>query len=390
MPKRIKRSDETQRIEDLVRHCLSRNNAESARVECKRELLISKPAQKAEFIRDVISLSNSEGEWPRLPAHLIIGLKARRLTSTASLAIDGATLGQIIDSYVAPQVSYQHYAISLKRGIRTDVLELRPVEGALYLVRQELREDARAVLVPGQSWGRRADRKVVLSGDALSARIEQIAIRRSDAAAAPLLKEIQSLKLTLAESGPQTNVKRILYEMEPLQRSREWQRLSAAADLLALYARDYGASVGTTVLDHLGSVMNVRFGMPAETVEHMLGLVECCLPFHHYRYKSERPITDEHQLLYRKASEIAWAAAYDAIKYTEDLRATHVACRVLWGIARVAFLNGCSELSSLMSQHFVQLRELSVGAPEYEQIVDYFDRDARMEEPPLPPVLSRI
>jgi hypothetical protein len=58
-------------LERQVRLWIRKNAKESSRLEFKLKLYIGTPGAKAEFIRDVIALANSEGETPREDGHTI-------------------------------------------------------------------------------------------------------------------------------------------------------------------------------------------------------------------------------------------------------------------------------------------------------------------------------
>ena len=48
---------------------IKKNKKEDSRLEFKLRIDLGTPAAKAEFIRDVIALANSEGEYPRKAGH---------------------------------------------------------------------------------------------------------------------------------------------------------------------------------------------------------------------------------------------------------------------------------------------------------------------------------
>jgi hypothetical protein len=52
-------------LESQIRLWIKRNKREDSRLEFKRRIDLSAPDAKAEFIRDVIAMANSEGENPR-------------------------------------------------------------------------------------------------------------------------------------------------------------------------------------------------------------------------------------------------------------------------------------------------------------------------------------
>lgn len=64
--------------ESQVRLWIRKNKKENSRLEFKLRVDVTTAATKAEFIRDVLSLANSEGEHPRVEGYLVIGFKNGR------------------------------------------------------------------------------------------------------------------------------------------------------------------------------------------------------------------------------------------------------------------------------------------------------------------------
>jgi hypothetical protein len=83
-------------LESQIRLWTKNNKKENSRLEFKLKVDLSTPGAKAEFIRDVIALANSEGEDPRGDGHLVIGFKDGRHHDVAGEHYDGATFGQIL------------------------------------------------------------------------------------------------------------------------------------------------------------------------------------------------------------------------------------------------------------------------------------------------------
>ena len=73
-------------------------------------------------------------------------------------------------------------------------------------------ENGRVLLTPGQSLGRKSDRKVDLGGEEICKRLNEITRRRIEQATDGLRKQINKME---HESGPGFEVKRIRFEMEP-------------------------------------------------------------------------------------------------------------------------------------------------------------------------------
>jgi Transposase DDE domain len=226
---------------------IRKNAKESSRLEFKLKLEIGTPGGKAEFIRDVIALAYSEGETPREDGYLVVGFKDGRFHNKDE-HYDGATFGQILDSYIYPVVNYTWKAFEVE-GESIGVLILKPDAEVVYVVNKKLQdENGRVLLSPGQCLGRRADRKIDLSGEAIHERLQEIANGQVEEATSPLRKRIKHLE---RNSGSAFEVKRIRFEME---RVSVFDALDEYLDKLLPYAREFDASVKHEVLD---AVMDV-------------------------------------------------------------------------------------------------------------------------------------
>jgi len=118
-------------LESQVKLWIKKNAKESSRLEFKLKVEIGAPGGKAEFIRDVIALANSEGETPREDGHLVIGFKDGRF-HVKDEHYDGARFGQILDSYIFPAVNYAWKAFEVK-GASIGVLLIRPAMEVVYV-----------------------------------------------------------------------------------------------------------------------------------------------------------------------------------------------------------------------------------------------------------------
>src|SRR5258707_10180176 len=87
-------------LESKVRRRIRKKAKETSRVEFKLMVPLRPVGAKAEFIRDVIALANSEGEFPREDAYLVIGFSEGKLRDVAPECYDGASLGQILDAHI--------------------------------------------------------------------------------------------------------------------------------------------------------------------------------------------------------------------------------------------------------------------------------------------------
>ena len=158
-------------IEILLRGWLAANQKEDARLEFKLRVELSTVGGKTEFIRDVLSLANSDGEFNRGYGYLVIGFREGEYYDVRSQSYDGAKFSQIVEANISPDINLSYQEFDNSEGGRIGVVTLAPDPNALYVVRQELREEkGRAELLPGQAWGRKhAGLKIVLEGHMIQA-----------------------------------------------------------------------------------------------------------------------------------------------------------------------------------------------------------------------------
>jgi hypothetical protein len=384
--------DFQKRARVIVRQLLKPGKVEGPRLELKRELVLTPVAKRAEFIRDLLSLANSEGEYPRENAYLVLGVKDGMLTDTSALNLDGAQLGQIMDAHIVPPLKYLHCSFYLKKGVRTDVIEIEPDGNVLYIVKGDLKDEKNQILLrAGQSWGRRADRKIHLSGPDIIARLQQIQSRLCELATSPLKQRLTELEQRLGSTGPENDVRRILYEMEQCQQDKDWDGLKSRCWALSPYIRDFGEIVSKPILDSFGSFTDVRDGTPGETVDAIINIIFSCLPMHSLRHRSHRDFSSEDVEFFDRAAELAWEIAYDAIKYTGDLEVAKNACQSLADIGKVAHLNNIAGLATAVADHFDRLKEVRERCSRDEKfnvLINYFESEAKLEEPERPDFLE--
>lgn len=177
---------------------MTNSRKETSRLEFKLRIVLDTCAAKAEFIRDVIALANSEGEFPRTDGFLVIGFKNGKRRDVTEDHYDGATFGQILDSYVYPSVVTEYREFG-SQG-RTGVLVIKANPDALHAVSKRLLDErGQPLLLPGQSWGRKSDRKIELAGEGLDGRFRKILERKVNDETAPLYSRIERLERA---SGP--------------------------------------------------------------------------------------------------------------------------------------------------------------------------------------------
>jgi hypothetical protein len=234
----------TRELEAQIRQLIKRHAKESRRLEFKLRVELGSAGAKAELIRDVLALANSEGESPRHDGLLVIGFKDGKCQDIRNEHYDGATFGQILYAYIFPPVDLSYEEVGNGRRGRVGVIIVKPDSDGLYVVRKKfLDETQRVLLLPGQSWGRKSARKMELNGESIHTRLADIFSRKITAATTPLLERITRLE---QESGPALEVKRIRWEMES---TRIWPELERSMEKLLPYAREFDHPVKHEVLD---------------------------------------------------------------------------------------------------------------------------------------------
>src|SRR5258708_723976 len=111
-------------FEEQIRLWIKKNVRENSRLEFKLRIDVTASGAKAEFIKDVIALANSEGEYPREDAHLVIGFNDSRIQDVRNERYDGARFGEILDSYVFPSIKSVYQEVEINRTNRVGVLVL--------------------------------------------------------------------------------------------------------------------------------------------------------------------------------------------------------------------------------------------------------------------------
>jgi hypothetical protein len=329
-------------LERQLRLWINKNEKESSRLEFKLKLEISTPGGKAEFIRDVIALANSEGEAPREEGHLVIGFKDGRFHDKDE-RYDGATFGQILDSYVFPAVNYQWKAFEVE-GKSVNLLVIRADTGAVHVVNRKLQDDSGRVLLSlGQSWGRKADRKIDLGGEQIHERLQEIVKRQVEKATEPLRKRIKHLE---RNSGPAFEVKRIRFEME---RNSGWDALDDYLDKLLPYAREFDDSVKHEVLDALREVTgHTRLGMPGKVARSVDTVLLEVMPVKGggFNYPARQPFSESDLHLLKRIEHATFEMTWDACRYLRDIEVVEVCARLYWYLIRFTALNRLRPLQS--------------------------------------------
>jgi hypothetical protein len=324
-------------LEIRVRLWVKKNEKENSRLEFKLKIDLSTPGAKAEFIRDVIALANSEGENPREDGHLVIGFTEGQHHDITGEHYDGARFGQILDSYIFPPVETVYEEFGNKGRGHIGVLIVRPDANVLYVVSKEFRDaKGQPLLLPGQCWGRKSDRKTVLGGEAIHARLRDIFDRKIEEATAPLRKRIDKLE---REGGPAFEVKQIRFAMEA---SPDWGKLEAQLDKLFPYAREFDHVVKNEVLDAvLEATGRTHQGMPlsvAQSVDSVLGEL-MPVGFGGMRYPARKEIPDEDVKLLVRIEHATFELTWDACRYLRDIAIVDVGARRYWSLIRFATLN---------------------------------------------------
>jgi hypothetical protein len=325
------------RIADQVRQWMRENKKESSRLEFKLLIDLTTVGSKAEFIRDVISLANSEGETPRADGLLVIGYRNGKYQDVGSAHYDGAPIGEIVDANVFPPLPIHYEEFSNGKRGRAGALILKPDPDIIYVVRKKVHDaNGRAELLPGQSWGRKGGRKIELSGDELHKRHSEIQERKVESATAELQQRIERLE---GESGAALQVKRVRYKME----TSDWSELEVLIPQLLPYAREYDFKVKNEALDALATATARGFqGMTVNVAGEIDAVLGELMPVgtggvHH---PSRTAISDEEQALLGRIGNVTFEMTWNACRYLRNIEIVEIGAQRFWYLIRIATLNG--------------------------------------------------
>jgi hypothetical protein len=325
-------------IEAQVRQWMRDNKKENSRLEFKLLIDVTNVSTKAEFVRDVIALANSEGEYPRADGLLVIGFRNGKYQDVAPSHYEGAVFSQIVDAYISPLLTTRYEEFSNGKRGRVGLLIVKSDPDVIYVVRKVVRDKSNPPeLLPGQAWGRRGDRKLDLTGDDIHQRFREILDRRIEVAKTELQDRIDKIE---GESGPVLEVKRIRYEMEA---TGDWTQIEALTPNLLPYAREYEDKVKNEVLNALATVtgrasQGLTIGV-AQEVDSVLGEL---MPtgtggVHH---PSRTPIADQEQILLERLGHLTFEITWNACRYLRNIEMVEVGAQRFWYLIRIATLNG--------------------------------------------------
>jgi len=312
-------------LEGRVWRWTDKNTKESNRLEFKRRVDLSTPGAKAEFIRDVLALANSEGESPRADGHLVIGFHDGQRFDVAGEKYDGATFGEIIDSYTFPSVTAVYDEFTHLQYGRIGAITIKANPQVLHVVRKKLHdENGKLLLSPGQCWGRKSDRKIELTGEEIHARLLAIIRVHVDEATRPLKIRIKELEQS---SGPVLEVKRIRFEIEA---TSQWDAINGWLEKLLPYAREFDYAVKHEALDAVSDVTaRTRMGMPVDVARAIDNVLMEIFPFRDgsYHHPARQKFTDQDLELMRRIEYYCFQLTWDACRYTRDIKLVDVGAR---------------------------------------------------------------
>ncbi|PYP91842.1 MAG: hypothetical protein DMG65_05945 [Candidatus Angelobacter sp. Gp1-AA117] len=367
-------------LENRVRQWIKKNRKENIRLEFKLKVDLSTIGAKAEFIRDVIALANSEGEIPRSEGHLVIGFRNGELFDIESERYDGAKFGQLLDSYISPHVSVSYEEFENGKRGRVGVLVVKPDVHVLYIAAKELRDEkGKLELLPGQSWGRKSDRKMALQGEAIQHRLSNITKQKIDAAISPLEERIIELQRA---AGPALEVKKIRYEIEA---TREWPEIERHLERLVPYAREYEHHVKEEVLDALGAVTGrTRDEMPLQVLQGVDSVLAeiMFIGWGGLQRRSNKEISVEDQKVLKRVGHATYELTWDSCRYLRNLEMVRTCAHRYWALIRFAALNSLPSLQESLLEDIRYCQQICLeernGAafPEAYDLIEWQIKDA--------------
>jgi hypothetical protein len=276
-----------------ILRAIAQKAKENGRLEFKERIELTSTSGKAEFVRDVLALANSEGEIPREIAHLVIGVGQTSIPGIPLGTYDGATLRDIVHAYIAPDLQVEYEELPTADGVRIGVLEVTPDPQQLYIAKKDLSSDGKKLLVAGQVWGRLGDQKVKLDGKAIVGRIAKVKDYSASQAQESLQRRLAELEEILKRSGPAADVRRIGYAIEL---ETNWLAIPEQLSKLLPYARDFGLVVAFEIVRILKDLAGrLSAGTPITAIRSFTGVFRFILPFS-FKPRS-RPSTDEERHL---------------------------------------------------------------------------------------------
>lgn len=331
-------------LERQVRLWIKTNKKEDDRLEFKRRIDLSTPDAKAEFIRDMIALANSAGEHPRKKGHLVVGVKNGRYHDIENEHYDGATFGQILDSHVVPSLDIAYEEFGNKSRGRFGVLLVKPDSNTLYVVNKKFQDDkGQPLLLPGQCWGRKSDRKIALNGEEMQARLRDILDRKIEDETGPLRARIEKLE---REGGPAFEVKRIRFDMEA---NAGWDAVEGYLQKLIPYAREFDHVVKHEVLNVVSDVTGRAWrGMPLVVAQSIETLLVEVMPMRAggLLYPGREEISKDDLELLQRIEHATFDITWNACRYLRDIKVVEVAAHLYWALIRFATLNGLKRFQS--------------------------------------------
>lgn len=356
-------------VEREVKKLLGGVPTETRRVEFKLHVDLSTNDQKAEFIRDILSLANSEGESPRDPGLLIIGFKGGIFRKPPGL--ESASVGQLISSNITPDLRFEYKEIRLHHSEDVCVLCVYPDVSNLYLAQKELRNaNNQRLLAPGECWGRKHDRKYLLTGSEIVTAAKGIEADNRRRATRTLNNEIKRLKEQVSDGGASLEVKKLRFEI--LSFGDDWDRVADGYRRLLPFATNFDSQkVKHEVIDTIYHHSHrVRFGLPANVVSAMLSILEALYP--EYSVGRQERLTKDEKSIFERCVYHLGDMLYDCCKYQNDAEILRLTTRAFGQALRVAFSRGDRQYAarlikklrgySALAQHC----EFSVGAAAIE------------------------
>jgi len=140
------------RIQSTVENIVAKVG-EHPEYELKRQWLRDKPPLKAEFIRDVLSIVNSEIPDGR-DRYVVVGVDetSRKFTGCSYDEFDDAKLRQLFDAHLDPTPLFEVMRFKAANGENFVVLRFPYQPGRPFVVKKEIRENNLTHLSAGEVW----------------------------------------------------------------------------------------------------------------------------------------------------------------------------------------------------------------------------------------------
>lgn len=137
---------------------------ENEYIEFKAKFKFETKEEKAEFIRDITSLTNVITLNPPLYSYLIIGAKnSSLLIEKGELNIEESDIRNMLEAYVFPEIQFEFYKFLIEDvNKEIGVFRIKHIN-EIHLINKDFKDNTKLLISIGSGWTRKGSRKEVLT-----------------------------------------------------------------------------------------------------------------------------------------------------------------------------------------------------------------------------------